>query len=507
MSTAALSWRNSNGSLALWLVPVLAGMLGLSIHFLGILALVAFFGACAFLVFVRYPVLGMYATVAMLILQGSTGIVGLVDQGRFAITIAQLAGLAALAAWLVNVLLAKVPFKMNRPVLFLAAFLLWTLFGTLLNGAWAEQFPQWFRLVTRFGLFFLAVNTLNTSAKVHTYLVVILVCGFVMAVSAVLQYMLPSLQVATASAWGGVGATDAAYVDPESLSGAAAVRVSGRAGHSNWLALFILLVLPLTTYWWQVSKTRRVRLFIALLVGIQLIALVLTFTRTGLVIGLALGLLLAFRRVVRITPVRVFSVMVLGVIGVAMLPSAYKERVLNPRQYTQSQSVMSRVELQDAALRYAGENPLFGLGPGGFGMEFIRENNETAATMKLMVYKMQWSAIFIGTHNMYLQLAADHGFVGLAIFALFFISMFRALLRKERQYRAEGDTVGLAMATALLVSLVGFMLCAVFLHALHQEIWWLIAAAAVAVPLWDIRFRPNPIDTMPEGVLSKQAER
>lgn len=506
MSTAALSWRNSNGSLALWLLPILALGLGLSIILGGSLALVGFFGLFLFLVFVRYPVLGLYATVAMLILQGSTGIVGVVDQGRFAITIAQLAGFAALGAWLVNLLLARVPFKFNPPVVLLAVFLLWSFFGVLLSGEIASEIPPWVRLVTRFGLFFLAVNTLNTSGKVHTYLIVILVCGFIMALSAVMQYLLPSMQVATASAWGGVGATDAAYIDPESLSGAAAVRVSGRAGHSNWLALFILLVLPLSTYWWTVAKTSRTRVFIAVFVAVQIVALVFTFTRTGLVIGVVLGLLLAFRQVVRITPQRIFAVLAIGVVGFAMLPGAYKERVLSPRQYTQSESVASRVELQEAALRYAVQNPIFGLGPGGFGVRFIHENNKTASQMKFMVEEMRWSAIFIGTHNMYLQLAADFGLVGLGIFLAFFIGMLRHLLKKERRLREEGDVAGEAVCTALLVSLIGFALCAVFLHALHQEIWWMIAAAAVAVPLWDLHFRPNPVNTLPGSVLTKKAE-
>ena len=506
MSAAALSWRNANGSLALWLLPILALALGLSIVLTGPLALFAFAGVGAFFVFVRYPILGMYATVAMLILQGSTGIVGMVDQGRFAITLAQLAGLAALAAWLLNLLLAKLPFKLNMPIVLISAFLLWSMFSVLLNGHILEQFPQWFRLTTRFGLFFMAVNLLNTSGKIHVYLVVILVCGFIMALSAVAQYMIPGMQVATASAWGGVGATDAAYIDPESLSGAAAVRVSGRAGHSNWLALFILLVLPLSTYWWHVAKSGRVRFFISVLVAVQIMALILTFTRTGLVVGIVLAALLAVRRVVRVTPIRVVAVLGVMAVGLAMLPGAYKERVLNPRMYTQSQSVQSRVELQESALRYAVQNPLLGLGPGGFGINFIQENGQTAHRMKFMVTKLQWSSIFIGTHNMYLQLAADHGFVGLGLFAAFFIYMLRELLRKERHYRETGDTVGLSVSTALLVSLIGFMLCAVFLHALHQEIWWMIASAAIAIPLWDIHFRPNPIDTLPEGVLTKDAE-
>ena len=366
--------------------------------------------------------------------------------------------------------------------------MVWSLFSVILSPDTNVEFPHWVRLLTRFALFFLAINTLNTEKKLHWFLVIILLCGLVMAVSAVTQYFLPNMHIATAEAWGGVGASNGAYVDQESLSGEAAVRVSGRSGHSNWLTLFILLVLPLNTYWFSVTKSKFIKLLIGFAVAAQVVALILTFTRTGLVIGVMLAALLVMRRAVTVSPLRIISGLLLLVIGFGLLPAAYKERVLNPRQYTQSKSVLSRIDLQEAALRYAVENPIFGLGTGGFGQSYVNERSLTAGNMRFMVEEMGWQAIFIGTHNMYLQLAADTGFVGFAIFVGFFSLMLHDLMKKQRRFRSEHNPQGDALTSALFVSLVGFMLCAVFLHALHQEIWWMIAAAAVAVSLHDLKF-------------------
>jgi hypothetical protein len=37
------------------------------------------------------------------------------------------------------------------------------------------------------------------------------------------------------------------------------------------------------------------------------------------------------------------------------------------------------------------------------------------------------------------------------------------------------------LAGLLQVSLIAFLLCGVFLHALHQKIWWMVVALAIAM--------------------------
>ena len=486
MSATASYGSNSQGVIPLWVLLCIATLFSAGIVAFGALAILGLIGLFVFIAFIRYPILGVYATAAALLLQGSSGVLGVVNENApVAITLAQLVGLAALAAWATNTLLTKTAIRWNWPITLLVGFILWSLVGTLLGAQPDAQFPHWMRLVTRLAFFLLAVNVLRTPGQMRNFIIVLLVCGFFMALSAVTQYFMPDMQVAGAGAWASVGSADSAYIDQESLTGDAAVRVSGRAGHSNWLALIMLLILPLNAYWFSVAKTQRTKLFIAFVLFIEVAALVLTFTRTGLIIGLVVGMLILVRRMARINPLRIFSGLAILVLAFSMLPNAYKERVLNPSQYTQSRSVISRLALQEAAVRYFAENPVVGLGQGGFGLDFIYERNQTAGVMKFMVEQQGGQAIFIGTHNMYLQLGADTGIVGLGIFLAFFYVLVKRLLRAEKEFRQTGNIPAEKLASALIISLVGFVLCMVFLHALHQEIWWMIAAAAVALPMID----------------------
>ncbi len=467
-----------------------AVVLAMAIMLAGKLAIYGLIGALLFVLFVGYPVLGLYATTALLLLSGSSGIIGFVNEdATMAVTLSKLSGSAALAAWVANILLRKRPLEVNWPVVLLGAFVLWSLLGSILSVDVGQTWAHWVRLLTLLGYFLLAVNTLNTPKNLHLFVIIVVVCGIITAVAAVAQYFLPQYQVAGAEAWARLGAVDAAFIDQESLQGEAAIRVSGRAGHSNWLAMIILLVMPLNLYWFSTTPSRRLKAFLVLGIGVELMALVLTYTRTGFVIGIIMAALLLLKRFVRLTALRFFAFLLSLVVVWVLLPDAYKERVFSPTQYTGSKSVQSRLQLQESAARYLIENPVAGLGAGGFGVSFVNENNETAQTMGFMVDRMGWLPVFVGAHNMFLEIGADAGGVGLLLYLAFFVLMLRGVFLEEQRCRREGDTNGAALAGALFVSLVGFLLCAVFLHALHQKIWWMMAAAAVAMPLYHLRFK------------------
>ena len=483
-ATHRASFHISDKVLGVMATAGLAAVLALAILASGEAAIYGLFAILGYWMFIQRPVLGLYITTALLLLSGSATLIGDLRL-QVPVTCAKVFGSAAMAAWLTHVIVRRERIVFTAAMGVLLAFFAWAGLGIAMSPTWRLQWPEWIRLGTLVAYFFLAVNVLNTPKRIHYFVILILVCGLIMASFAIAQYFISGLQLEVSTALADIGVrAEGAYVDTD--SGVAAVRVSGGAGHSNWLAMVILVIMPLNAYWFMTAERPVVKGIALLTVLLEVIALILTFTRTGFLVGLIVLALLALRNLVRFTPLRISLVACSLFLGFFALPDAYKARVLDFSQYTQSDSVDNRWDLQKAAVNLTARNPVWGVGLGGYGPHLLQENTRVSRTMQWFVKEHNWPPQFIGTHNMYLQLASETGLVGLGLLLVFFALIWRDLHRSNRALAAMNDRRGMALTSTVEVGLIAFLVCAVFLHALQQKIWWMVAAMAAVAPLYQV---------------------
>ncbi|HOJ34783.1 MAG TPA: O-antigen ligase family protein [Candidatus Hydrogenedentes bacterium] len=458
---------------------VLVGLvLALGILATGTAALYAVFGLAFFGVFLLYPQFGLYVTTALLLLSGSATVVGDLRM-QVPLTAAKVCGAAAFAAWLCRAIVRQEPIRFPTPTVVLFVFLGWAGIGIASSTTWRVQWPEWIRLATLVVYFFFTVNILTTRSRIRAYVVLVLVCGLLLALFALAQYFIKDLHLELPSQEADVGSrAEGAYIERDEAAGMVAVRVSGGTGHSNWLALLILTIMPLNAYWFMTARGRAFRVLALVTVFLEICALVLTFTRTGFLIGCIVLVVLAARNLVRFTPQRVAALALALFFGWFLLPEAYKARVLNFTQYGRSESISNRMELQKAAWETTLENPILGVGLGGYGPHLLQKNSRVARTMRWFVERYDWPPQFIGPHNMYLQLSAETGVVGLGLIAIFFAVLLRNLRYANHELARCGDKDGEALTSSIEVGLIAFLISALFLHALQQKVWWMIAAVA-----------------------------
>lgn len=465
------------------LVLLLAVALGLGVVAKGPLALAALLGAFAFVFFLRNPRLGLYTTTLLLLLSGSSATIGSLT-ASIPVTGAKVCGAATVAAWLLNLSMRKERFYFTREMVVILAFLGWSLIGIAYSQYGRLEWPQWVRVATVAGYFILAVNLLDTPERLHRFAMVVLFCGVVMSAFALLQYVTPSLQLGGEAGLAGVASgVEKAYIDYEGVQTGAAVRVTGLAGHSNWLAMAILLILPFTIYFHATRETSRGKLLAWALAGLQMVALVLTFTRLGLVVVTAVALLMLGKRVVKMNPYRIAALAVALLLVWFALPSAYKERVLALTTYMDSTSSDARMDLQRYAWGYMEDWPLVGTGLGGFGLHFQDENHWVASNLRWLIRYQGWDPVHYGPHSMYLQLGAETGVIGLALMLVLLALLVRRTQKTQRQLRQLGEDRAALLGGAIEIALFAFIVSAFFLHALQQKIWWMMAAMAVAYPI------------------------
>ena len=482
---AALSQSQSpsstNGA-TVALVIVLGLVLALAITILGTWALGAIVGAYLFFVFLREPVRGLYLTTILLLVSGIAVPVGgtLVALPGAA---PKLCGVAALAAWLINSFTTGKRLRAGWDILAVLAFAGWSLVGISMSLIWRVELPEWARMLNLAVFFVFAVHVLDSREKLHNYVVIIAACAGAIGVYAIMQYFMTSLQFTGIAGIQGIGSgADLAFVDPEGTTSGGAIRVTGGMGHSNWLAFALLLAMPLNIYWYATRRTPKGKVCVAAITLLQLGALVLTFTRLGMVVGLLVLIVLLAKRAIRLTPQRVCGVAIALLFAWFALPDAYKERVLDFTKYSRSESTVARLEVQQFAWSYMQDFPIVGIGIAGFGPRFFDENTDTASMLRWMVKYLGWNPVYYGPHNFYLQIGAEAGTVGLIIMLFLIV---RALLNAQRAqivFRELGEGNLALLASCIMVSVLAFVFCGLFLHALQQKIWWMVFAAAAALP-------------------------
>jgi hypothetical protein len=85
-----------------------------------------------------------------------------------------------------------------------------------------------------------------------------------------------------------------------------------------------------------------------------------------------------------------------------------------------------------------------------------------------------------GAHSIYFQVLAEHGYVGLILYALFILFSLTDTHRLVWQARRRGDHLVQQYATMLRFSLAGFLISGAFLGlAYFDYFFWIVACLAI----------------------------
>ncbi len=238
---------------------------------------------------------------------------------------------------------------------------------------------------------------------------------------------------------------------------------AGLTRNPNDLALMINLIIPITVALLLSSRGALVRAALGAAISIQVIAVILTFSRAGfLTLATILGLF-GLRLVRRPGRGLVFAALAVVLLGLPFMPAGYADRLLtlSAIDADPTGSAQARWGGIVAAAEHAIEHPIMG---AGLGMNILVLNESVGAT---------WRSV----HNTYLEYAVDLGLPGLALFVL----LLRACWKSARATRVSaGPEVG-QLAEGIEISLVGFAAAAFFHPSAYEFYFFYIAGLAVAV--------------------------
>ena len=242
-------------------------------------------------------------------------------------------------------------------------------------------------------------------------------------------------------------------------------RASGPLSDPNDLAFFLLAALPLLLV---VDRRRPGRVTLAAVAAVVLVVATFATLSRGALVGLV---------VMAVTAVLLGAVRLGATVGIAAVVAVavgalwvthgdVVDRSLKEKEHIAATNVDLRVTTSTMAAAMTAASPLLGQGPGGFEAERSRfvpagvpEVDQTVA------------------HQMYLDVSAELGLLGLAAFLALLGYGVRAGLRARR------STDHRRVADALVMGLAGTLTAACFLsEQLYLPVWLLVALAVAIEP-------------------------
>jgi probable O-glycosylation ligase (exosortase A-associated) len=244
------------------------------------------------------------------------------------------------------------------------------------------------------------------------------------------------------------------------LRGGGEDRVWGPAGsfieENNSLALATVMIIPLLRYL-QLQVTRRwmrhALLLAMVLCGFSALG---SHSRGAL---LAIAAMLAFLWFKSPTKVRTGALLLMLVpLAISFMPDKWDERMRSIQTYEEDRSAMGRINAWMMAFNLAKERPLVG---GGF-----------------QIYNADVFARYAPdptdehtAHSIYFQMLGEHGFVGLLLFLLLWLLVWRDAAWIDRRTRRRAEMQWASdLARMVQVSLVGYAVGGAFLNLAYYDV-------------------------------------
>lgn len=254
-------------------------------------------------------------------------------------------------------------------------------------------------------------------------------------------------------------------------------RIAGPLGDPNFFAQILVLALPVALSLAWSSTSRRSRALAAVLAAIVGTACLFTYSRGG-VLGLGAVLALtALWRGVELRKLTIACVLALPLAWIA-LPAHFADRLTTLGEFVPGSeealrpdsSFQERKLFAAVAWQVFTDRPLLGVGAGNYATHFLDYTERVGSDARLYVTPEEGYY----PHNLYLELAAETGVVGLVAFTAVCIACFASLSAARRALAAAGDRAAADLASACAIALIGYLLTSLFLHGHFIRYLWLM---------------------------------
>ena len=371
------------------------------------------------------------------------------------------------------------PLVLTPALPFVVAFLAVQLGGAL----WARRPDEAMEaVVTSFleglVLYLLVTNAIRTPQVLRQVVWSLLAAGAAMGALVAFQHLTGTYE----NDYGGFAQVDVSGLGfvVDAVAETRQPRIGGPLGMPNRFAQIMAILVPVALFQIQASPGRRAKLAAAACLGLLMVGFALGFSR-----GAAVGLGATFLVTIALGYVSLRQLALVGcaLLGMALVVPQYAVRLASlakvadavtdeagPGLGDADSSTQGRITEMVAGLLIFADHPLLGVGPEMYRRHYPEYARVAGGRVRPNTRE---------AHSLPVHIAAEHGALGLGLFAAIFLVTFRDLWRaRARVLRLRPDHA--LLTTGVMLALVTFCTTSVFLHASFIRYQWFLLALAGA---------------------------
>ena len=262
------------------------------------------------------------------------------------------------------------------------------------------------------------------------------------------------------------------------LGGGTIVGPGGMLKDNNDFALAMVMNLPFLWYLsYDPGDFRAAHLVKWLLrgaFGMTLLTIMSTGSRGGFLAMAVVLVLMAWKTRWKVPGIA--GLVLLGMLGYALAPAEYKERVASITS-TPDQSAQGRLLSWKVAGNMIRHNPVLGIGFNNMYWQY--QHYLTGISLPPVAEKIPSRV----AHNSYLQIWAESGTIAFALFMYLLMSSITGMRRLAAAVAGTDDDWITGYARTIEVTLLGYMAGAMFLNRAHFDLMYQVVAVGVMLPV------------------------
>lgn len=258
---------------------------------------------------------------------------------------------------------------------------------------------------------------------------------------------------------------------------------------NNTLGLALVMLFPLMKYLHTSYESKWIKRLMLLVMALTAFAVLGTQSRGAFVAIMAMTTFLVLKSHARFKTS--IAVIILAPILYIFMPQSWHERMDSIKNYQQDESAMMRIKAWDFSINLANEYPITG---GGY---------DTYTEDLYSVYSKGYSQVpWTGPHSIYFETLGEHGWVGLIIYVLMGLALYKNMSYIMRHAKKYDELKWMSNLAAMIqVSVVGFAVAGAFLELAKLDLYMmLIAFSVIMTTMLKNKMRESPLKNDDKGL-------